>query len=103
MPNLDNPRGIDAAIIIEDNAFKMVVPDDLEASPGQLVTWVITPGGQDAELSFADENDSPLDWSTKKNVGNKIQGTVKRDAKGLYKYSVTANGVTIDPHIRIKP
>lgn len=97
-----NSASPNAAIIFEDNDLKMIVPDPFEADPGQTVTWVITPTGRDVELTFV--GDSPFDWSTKKNTGNKIEGTVLRQAKGWYKYSVsTPGGRTIDPHIRIKP
>ncbi len=102
MGTIPNPTGMDAVIVFEKKKLKMIFPNDVEVIPGQTVEWLIEPPELDAELFFDVNADSPFDWHSKKAANGKIKGTVKRDAVGLYKYSVTASGDTIDPRLRVR-
>jgi hypothetical protein len=71
------------------------------AAPGQWLEWELTVG-QAATVTFDDG--SPFIWEKLDSTNGRIKGMIKRDAVGIYKYSVTDDKgkITIDPRIRIK-
>jgi hypothetical protein len=98
---IQNQKGIHAVIVFEDGELKMVVPEDIPASPGQSVQWIVVPPNK-AEVIF-DIGDSPLEWESNPSDHSRITGTVKRDARGDYNYAVSdGKGNTIDPRLRIR-
>ena len=98
---------MDSVIFFDNQQLDMVFPDDFEVLPGQSVEWEIKPSNSEAWVFFDRSIDnpfeSPFDWQGEKSFKGKIAGTIKRDAVGLYKYSVRdAKGNIIDPRFRIK-
>ena len=96
-----NPTDTNAAIIFENKKLKAVFPDELVVLPGQEVEWEITLP-EDVMVVF--DSGSPFKWSKQSSSSGRIKGTIKREAIGIYKYSVTdiAGAITIDPRIRVK-
>jgi len=102
MPDhIPNPTDSDALIVFEHKKLKMVFPDEIVAAPGQWLEWEITLN-QDATVIFDDG--SPFEVETLDSDNGRIKGMIRRDAVGIYKYSVTdkKGDTTIDPRIRIK-
>jgi plastocyanin len=102
MPTIKkNPTDANAAIIFENKKLKVVFPDELVVVPGEKVEWEITLP-EDVTVVF--DPDSPFDWSKQSSSSGRIKGRIKREAIGIYKYSVTdiAGEITIDPRIRVK-
>ncbi|MBW2494145.1 MAG: hypothetical protein JRE43_05295 [Deltaproteobacteria bacterium] len=98
---IENQRGIHAAIIFEEGEVTMVVPDIIRAHPGESVQWIVVPPNV-AEVSFKIDND-PMEWDSDCRGHTRIVGTVRRDARGEYKYSVSdGKGNVVDPRLRIK-
>ncbi len=69
--------------------------------------WVVKPSKYEAWVSFDRIGNCPFEgqftWDGEKSVKGEIEGTIKRDAVGLYKYSVRdSKHNTIDPRFRIK-
>ena len=96
-----NQRDIHAAIIFEDGEVTMVVPDEIWASPGDLVQWIVVPPNM-AEVIF-DVANCPIDWKSDPRGNMRIKGTVRPDAEGEYKYSVSdGKGNVVDPRLQIK-
>jgi hypothetical protein len=107
MADIKNPRGMDAVIFFDNEQLDMVFQDDFEVLPGQSVEWVIRPSKSEAWMFFDSSSnnpfESPFDWQGEKSFKGKIRGTIKRDAVGVYKYSVRdAKGNTIDPRFHVK-
>jgi plastocyanin len=98
---IDNPRGINAAIVFNGKDLKAVIPDEIEVDQGEPVEWEVE-STETVVLSFG--SDSPVEWNEQESSDNKIKGTIKREAHGVYKYTVSdiAGNITIDPRIRIK-
>jgi len=103
MPTIkQNPTNINAIIVFDAKDLKEIVPDTLEVARGQIVEWEVVPE-ETAKLFFKDE--SPFEWSSTTSVDGKITGKIRRDATGVYEYSVSdvAGNITIDPRIQVKP
>jgi hypothetical protein len=99
---ITNPTDITAVIVFDENGLKMVVPDPIKVPSGRTVKWVVVPPSNKAEVFFG-ENESPFDWGSQSD-DSIITGTIQRDAKGEYKYSVRdGKGNIMDPRIQIKP
>ena len=99
--NIANQTGIDAVIVFEEGEVKMVVPDNIRAYPGQSVQWIVVPPNM-AEVIF-DFKLGPIDWDSHPSGETRIKGTVRREARGEYKYSVKdGKGNVIDPRLRIR-
>ncbi len=97
---IQNQTDIHAVIVFKDGELKMVVPDVIPVVPGQTVQWIVVPPNT-AEIKFKN-GETPLDWDIRPSKNNRITGTVQRDARGEYKYSVTDGQNTIDPRLQIK-
>jgi len=97
-----NPTNVNAVIVFDGKDIKQIVPDEFEVAPGQTVEWEVAPNDT-AILAFKEE--SPFKWSSQTSSGGKITGTIKRNAIGVYKYSVSdaAGKITIDPRIHVRP
>jgi plastocyanin len=98
---IKNPTDLHAVIVFEEGEVKMVVPDEIWASPGQSVQWIVVPPNN-AKVIF-DIEDTPIDWESDPRDQSRIKGRVRREARGEYKYSVSDGaGNTIDPRLRVK-
>jgi hypothetical protein len=96
-----NQRDLHAVIVFEEGEVKMVVPDNIRAYPGQSVQWIVVPPNT-AEVIF-DFEAGPIDWDPSSSGKSRIKGTVKREARGEYKYSVNdGKGNIVDPRLRIR-
>ncbi len=107
MTEIKNETGTDAVICFGEKVLEMVCPEEFEVLPGQPVEWRIVPPNE-VTVKF-DANDSPVEWSKLSSkdpntgVVGPIKGTIKRDAQGIYKYSVTDTmGNTIDPRVKVR-
>ena len=107
MTEIKNDTSMDAVICFGEKNVCMVFPEEFEVLPGQPVEWRIVPLNE-VTVKF-DANDSPVEWpeasSKDPNTGvvGPIKGTIKRDAQGIYKYSVTDElGNTIDPRVKVR-
>ena len=98
---IENQRGIHAAIIFEEGELTMVVPDIIRAHPGESVQWIVVPPNM-AEVGFKIEDD-PMEWGSDPRGHTRIMGTVRREARGEYTYSVSdGRGNVVNPRLRIK-
>ena len=96
-----NQTDIDAVIVFEEGEVTMVVPDRIWKYPGQSVQWIVVPPNA-ANIIF-DIEDTPIDWESNPHNQTRIKGTVRREARGDYKYSVSdGKGNVVDPRLRIK-
>jgi plastocyanin len=101
---IKNPKGLHATILHGKNKnLKMVVPDEIEALPGEFVEWVVEPSNLQVTITFDSSTGSPFAWLQKKGPNGTHRGTVERNAGGYYKYTVEDdNGNTMDPRVRVK-
>lgn len=104
MSAIPNAVGPHCVIVHDDNGdLRMVVPEEVEALPGEVIQWVIVPSELPVEVAFDPGTGSPVNWPSDKGVDMDISGRVVRGAIGHYKYTVTDDhGNKMDPRVRVK-
>jgi hypothetical protein len=104
MPDIPNPTGSNAEIDFENGKLKRVFPPEFWVLEEKTVEWAVTSPGQEATVSFREDDCPIVEWTSENTKNGKIKGTIKRgtERKKPYKYSVTAGGDTIDPHVGVR-